>query len=62
LPAGADQLVFSEFMGSEDWAVVAVHHTADLTKVVVANPVIMSAYGAGIPGNGTPVPDGGKMA
>ena len=55
-------LAFSEFRGYEDWAVVAVHQTEDLIKVVVANPVMMSAYRAGIPGNGKPVPDGAKMA
>ena len=45
-------LAFSEFRGYEDWAVVAVHHTEDLIKVVVGNPVMMSAYRGGIPGNG----------
>jgi Cytochrome P460 len=55
-------LAFSEFRGYEDWAVVAVHHTEDLIKVVVANSVMMSAYRVGIPGNGKPVPDGAKMA
>ena len=55
-------LAFSEFRGYEDWAAVAVHHTDDLIKVVVANPVMMSAYRAGIPGNGKSVPDGARMA
>ena len=55
-------LAFSEFRGYEDWAVVSVHHTEDLIKVVVANPVAMDAYRAGIPGNGKPFPDGSKMA
>ena len=55
-------LAFSEFRGYEDWAVVAVHHTEDLVKVVVGNPVTMDAFRAGIPGNGKPFPDGSKMA
>jgi hypothetical protein len=55
-------LAFSEFRGYEDWAVVAVGQTEDLLKVVVANPVMMDAYRAGVPGNGKPVPDGAKMA
>jgi len=54
-------LAFSEFRGYEDWAVVAADHTADLLKVIVANPVAMDAYRAGIPDNGKPFPDGAKM-
>jgi hypothetical protein len=55
-------LAFSEFKGYEDWAVVAVHHTEDLVKAVVGNPITMDAFRAGIPGNGKPFPDGSKMA
>ena len=55
-------LAFSEFRGYEDWAVVAADHTEDLLKVIVANPVAMDAYRAGVPGNGKPFPDGSKMA
>ena len=55
-------LAFSEFRGYEDWAVVSVHHTDDLIKVVVGNPVAMNAYRAGIPDNRKPFPDGSKMA
>ena len=55
-------LAFSEFRGYEDWAVVAVHHTEDLVKVVVGNPVTMDAFRAGVPGNGKPFPDGSRMA
>jgi hypothetical protein len=32
-------LAFAEFRGYEDWAVVAVHHTDALVKVVLGNPV-----------------------
>ena len=42
--------------------VVAVHHTEDLVKVIVANPVAIDAYRAGIPGNGKPFPDGSKLS
>jgi len=31
-------------------------------RVIVANPVMMKAYRAGIPGNGKPFPDGSKIA
>ena len=55
-------LAFSEFRGYEDWAVVTVHRTEDLLKVVVGNPVAMDAFRAGIPENGKPFPDGSKMA
>jgi hypothetical protein len=55
-------LAFSEFKGYEDWAVVAIDHTDDLLKVIVANPEAMNAYRAGIPGNSKPFPDGSKMA
>jgi hypothetical protein len=30
--------------------------------VIVANPVMIDAYRAGVPGNGKPFPDGSKMA
>ena len=57
-----DGLGFAEFRGYEDWAVVAVSQTEDLLKVEVANPVMIEAYRAGIPGNGKPFPDGSGIA
>jgi hypothetical protein len=30
--------------------------------VILANPVMINAYRAGVPGNGKPFPDGSKMA
>ena len=30
--------------------------------MILGNPMMISAYQAGIPGNGKPVPDGAKMA
>jgi len=55
-------LAFSDFRGYEDWQVVAVSQTEELLKVMVANPVMIDAYRAGIPGNGKPFPDGSKIA
>jgi Cytochrome P460 len=31
-------------------------------KVIVANPIMIEAYKAGVPGNGQPFPDGSKTA
>jgi hypothetical protein len=59
LPNG---LAFSDFRGYENWQVVSVSQTADLLKVMVANPTMIDAYRAGIPGNGKPFPDGSKIA
>jgi len=55
-------LAFSDFRGYEDWQVVSVSQTEDLLKVMVANPVMIDAYKAGVPGNGKPFPDGSKIA
>jgi hypothetical protein len=55
-------LAFSDFRGYENWQVVAVSQTEELLKVMVANPTMIDAYRAGIPGNGKPFPDGSKIA
>ena len=55
-------LVFSEFRGYEDWQAVAVSQTEDAIAVILANPVMIDAYRAGIPDNGKPFPDGSKIA
>jgi len=55
-------LAFSDFRGYEDWQVVAVSQTEELLKVMVANPTMIDAYRAGVPGNGKPFPDGSKIA
>jgi hypothetical protein len=55
-------LSFSDFRGYEDWQVVSVSQTEDLLKVMVANPIMIDAYKAGVPGNGKPFPDGSKIA
>jgi len=55
-------LAFSEFKGYEAWQVVSVSEDGGLFAVILANPVMIDAYRAGIPGNGKPFPDGSKMA
>jgi hypothetical protein len=57
-----DGLAFSDFRGYENWQVVSVSQTDDLLKVMVANPAMIDAYRAGVPGNGKPFPDGSKIA
>jgi hypothetical protein len=55
-------LAFSEFSGYEGWQVVAVSQNDKLVAAILANPVMIDAYQAGIPANGKPFPDGSKMA
>ena len=45
-------LAFSEFRGYEDWQVVSVSHNGDKMAAILANPVMIAAYRAGLPGNG----------
>jgi len=55
-------LAFSEFRGYEGWQVVSTSMDGNLIAAIVANPVMIDAYRAGVPGNGKPFPDGAKMA
>ena len=55
-------LAFSDFKGYEDWQFVSMSQTDDRLKVILANPTMIAAYKAGIPGNGKPFPDGSKIA
>ena len=55
-------LAFSDFRGYESWQVVSVAQTEEVHKVIVANPTMIDAYRAGVPGNGKPFPDGSKIA
>ena len=55
-------LSFSDFRGYENWQVVAVSQTDELLKVMVANPTMIDAYRAGVPGSGKPFPDGSNIA
>jgi hypothetical protein len=55
-------IAFSDFRGYEDWAVVSSARTDEVLKVIVANPTMINAYKAGIPGNGQPFPEGSMIA
>ena len=55
-------LAFSEFRGYEGWQVVAISQNDKLVAAILANPLMIDAYLAGIAGNGKPFPDGAKMA
>ena len=55
-------LSFSEFRGYEAWQVVSISQDGPLMAAILANPVMIKAYSAGIPGNGKPFPDGSKLA
>ena len=52
---------FSDFRGYEDWADASSSRTDERLKVIVANPTMIKAYKAGIPGNGQPFPDGSMI-
>ena len=55
-------LAFSEFRGYEGWQAIGVSRNERVMAVILGNPVMMDAFKAGIPHNGTAVPDGAKMA
>jgi len=55
-------IAFSDFRGYEDWAVVSSARTDEVLKVIVANPTMIKAYKAGVPGNGQRFPEGSKIA
>jgi len=57
-----DGIEFSDFKGYEDWSVVSSARTDEVLKVIVANPIMIEAYKAGIPGNGKPFPEGSRIA
>src|SRR4051794_11436671 len=54
-------IAFSDFRGYEDWPVVSSARTDEVLKVIVANPTMIEAYKAGVPGNGQPFPDPGWL-
>ncbi len=54
-------IAFSDFRGYEDWAVVSSARTDEVLKVIVANPAMIKAYKAGVPGNGQPFPEGSMI-
>ena len=55
-------LAFSEFKGYEAWQVVSISQDGPLMAAILANPLMIKAYTAGVPGNGKPFPDGSKLA
>src|SRR5262245_17507337 len=57
-----DVVAFSDFKGYEDWSVVSSARADEVLKVIVANPTMINAYKAGVPGNGQPFPEGSKIA
>jgi hypothetical protein len=52
---------FADFRGYEDWPVASSARTDQVLKVIVANPAMIKAYKAGVPGNGTTFPEGSKI-
>src|SRR5271156_5271874 len=54
-------IAFSDFTGYEDWSVVSSARTDEVLKVIVANPTMIKAYKAGVPGNGQPFPEGSMI-
>ncbi len=55
-------VAFSEFKGYEGWQVVSISEDNGKFAAILANPTMIKAYQAGIPGNGKPFPNGSKMA
>ena len=55
-------LAFSEFRGYESWQLVSISQDGPLIAAIVANPVMIAAYKAGVPANGKAFPDGARMA
>ena len=54
-------IAFSDFRGYEDWAVVSSARTDQILKVIVANPTMIKAFKAGVPGSGRTFPDGSMI-
>jgi len=54
-------IAFSDFKGYEDWAVVSSARTDEVLKVIVANPAMINAFKAGVPGNGQVFPEGSMI-
>lgn len=55
-------IAFADFRGYEDWEVVSLARTEAVLKVIVANPTMIAAFKAGIPGNGQTFPEGSRIA
>ncbi len=51
-------LSFAEFKGYDTWQTIAPSVTQEEVKAILGNAVMIKALTDGVPGNGTPVPDG----
>jgi hypothetical protein len=56
-----DGLAFADFRGYENWEDVAVSQTDTAIKVILANPIMMTAFRNGLPAEGKAFPDGSKV-
>ena len=54
-------IAFSDFRGYEDWATVSSARQDEILKVIVANPKMIAAYKAGVPGNDQLFPEGSMI-
>jgi Cytochrome P460 len=54
-------IAFSDFTGYEDWSVVSSARTDEVLKVIVANPKMIRAFKAGVPGGGQVFPEGSMI-
>src|SRR5271170_1544121 len=54
-------IAFSDFKGYEDWSLVSSARTDEVLKVIVANPKMIKAYKAGVPGDGQLFPEGSRI-
>jgi hypothetical protein len=54
-------IAFSDFKGYGDWPAVSSARQDEILKVIVANPKMITAYKAGVPGNGQLFPDGSMI-
>jgi hypothetical protein len=54
-------IAFSDFRGYEDWSVVSSARTDEILKVIVANPTMIKAFKAGVPGNSQTFPEGSMI-
>jgi hypothetical protein len=55
-------LAFSEFQGYDEWQTIAVSQNGTTIETILGNQAMINAFKSGIPANGTPFPDGAKMA
>src|SRR6202162_5880074 len=55
-------LAFDKSRGYEAWQLVSISQDGPLMSAILANPIMIKSYLAGVPGNGKPFPDGSKLA